>query len=91
MHATHDQFSRQMRCRLKTTAIGLGLVRLLEDAKRFDEARETLYLLEEGFQDAASEIQSGSAFSQPSDSNFATVVAAAKSNASAFGTSGSSA
>jgi hypothetical protein len=50
MLATHDQFTRQMRRRLKTTCIGLGLVRLLQDAKRFDEARTTLYSLEDGFQ-----------------------------------------
>ena len=36
--------------RLKTTCIGLGLVRLLQDAKRFDEARTILYSLEDGFQ-----------------------------------------
>ena len=35
MLAIHDQFTRQMRDRLETTAIGLGLVRLLQDAKRF--------------------------------------------------------
>lgn len=32
--------------RLKTTRVGLGLVRLLQDAKRFEEARATLNLLE---------------------------------------------
>jgi 3-dehydroquinate synthase class II len=50
MLAIHDQFTRQMRRRLKTTCIGLGLVRLLQDARRFDEARTTLYSLENGFQ-----------------------------------------
>jgi hypothetical protein len=50
MLAVHDQFTRQMRRRLKTTCIGLGLVRLLQDAKRFEEARTTLYSLEIGFQ-----------------------------------------
>jgi hypothetical protein len=55
MLAIHDQFSRQMRSRLKTTFIGLGLVRLLQDAKRFDEARTTLYSLENGFQGVAEE------------------------------------
>ena len=50
MLATHDQFTGQMRSRLKTTCIGLGLVRLLQDARRFDEARTTLYSLEDGFQ-----------------------------------------
>jgi hypothetical protein len=46
MLAIHDQFTQQMCDRLKTTCIGLGLVRLLQDAKRFEEARTTLYLLE---------------------------------------------
>ena len=46
MLATHDQFTHQMRNRLKTTCMGLGLVRLLQDAKRFEEAATTLYLLE---------------------------------------------
>ena len=46
MLATHDQFTRQIRNRLKTTCMGLGLARLLQDAKRFDEARTTLYWLE---------------------------------------------
>jgi len=55
MIATHDQFTRQMRSRLKTTAMELGLVRLLQDAKRFDEARTTLYSLENGFQGVAEE------------------------------------
>ena len=53
MLAIHDQFTRQMRNRLKTTAIGLGLVRLLQDAKRFEEARATLYLLENESQDGS--------------------------------------
>lgn len=46
MLANHDQFTRQMCDRLTTTAMGLGLVRLLQDAKRFVEARATLCLLE---------------------------------------------
>ena len=46
MLATHDRFTRQMRNRLKTTCMGLGLIRLLQDAKRFEEARTTLYSLE---------------------------------------------
>ena len=50
MIATHDQFTRQMRNRLKTTATGLGLVRLLQDAKRFEEAKTTLCSLENSFQ-----------------------------------------
>lgn len=55
MLAIHDQFTRQMSDRLKTAALGLGLVRLLQDAKRFDEARTTLCSLENGCQAAESE------------------------------------
>ena len=55
MLAIHDQFTRQMRNRLKTTGMGLGLVRLLQDARRFEEARTTLYSLENGFQGVAEE------------------------------------
>jgi hypothetical protein len=51
MLAIHDQLTRQMRDRLETTAIGLGLVRLLQDAKRFEEAKTMLYSLENEFQD----------------------------------------
>ena len=40
--------TRQIRNRLKTTARGLGLVRLLQDAKRYEEARTVLALLEHG-------------------------------------------
>ena len=50
MLAIHDQFTRQMRNRLKSTTMGLGLVRLLQDARRFDDARTTLTSLENGFQ-----------------------------------------
>jgi hypothetical protein len=50
MLANHDLFTRQMRRRLKTTCIGLGLARLLQDARRFEEAKTTLYSLENGFQ-----------------------------------------
>ena len=45
MVAIHDQFTRQMCDRLTATCVGLGLVRLLQDAKRFEEARTTLYSL----------------------------------------------
>jgi hypothetical protein len=38
--------NRPMCDRLETTCIGLGLVRLLQDAKRFEEARTVLYALE---------------------------------------------
>ena len=55
MIAIHDQFTRQMRSRLKTTGMGLGLVRLLQDARCFEEARTTLSSLENGFQGTADE------------------------------------
>ena len=55
MLAIHDQFTHQMRNRLKTTGMGLGLVRLLQDAGRFEEARTTLSSLENGFQGVAEE------------------------------------
>jgi hypothetical protein len=50
MLAIHDQFTHQKRDRLKTIVMGLGLVRLLQDAGRTEEARATLYSLENGFQ-----------------------------------------
>ena len=53
MLANHGQFSRQIRNRLETTGMGLGLVRLLQDSRRFDEAKTTLYSLEDGFQGVA--------------------------------------
>jgi hypothetical protein len=53
MLAIHDQFTRQMRSRLKTTGMGLGLVRLLQDARRFEQAGTTLHSLENGFQGVA--------------------------------------
>jgi len=52
MHAIsskHDQFSPRMRNRLKTTGMGLGLVRLLLVAGRSEEAGITLSSLENGF------------------------------------------
>ena len=55
MLAIHDQFTRQMRRRLKTTGMGLGLVRLLQDAGLTEEARTTLSSLENGFQGVAEE------------------------------------
>jgi hypothetical protein len=55
MLAIHDQFTRHMRKRLKVTGMGLGLVRLLQDARRFDEARTALFSLEDGFQGIADE------------------------------------
>lgn len=50
IHDQHDPFTPQMRKRLKTTGMGLGLVRLLLDAGRTEEARATLSSLENGFQ-----------------------------------------
>jgi hypothetical protein len=55
MLAIHDQFTHQMRNRLKTTGMGLGLVRLLQDAGLTDEARTTLSSLENDFQGVAEE------------------------------------
>lgn len=53
MLAVHDQFTRQMSDRLKTTGMGLGLVRLLQRAGRIKEARTTLSSLENAFHDVA--------------------------------------
>jgi hypothetical protein len=53
IHHQHDQFTQQMRNRLKTTGMGLGLVRLLLDAGRTEEARTTLFSLQHGFQGIA--------------------------------------
>ena len=50
MLTIHDPFTHQLRKRLKTTVMGLGLVRLLQDARLTEEARTTLYSLENGFQ-----------------------------------------
>ncbi len=55
MLAIHDQFTPQMRNRLKTVGMGLGLVRLLQDAGRTEEASTTLSSLEHGFQGVAEE------------------------------------
>ena len=55
MLAIHNQLNRQMRNRLKTSVMGLGLVRLLQDAGLTKEARTTLSSLESGFQDVAEE------------------------------------
>jgi hypothetical protein len=55
MLAIHDQFTPRLRNRLKTTGIGLGLVRLLQDARRFEDARTVLSTLENGFQGSAEE------------------------------------
>ena len=50
IHDQHDQFTHQMRNRLRTTGMGLGLVRLLLDAGLTEEARATLSSLQHGFQ-----------------------------------------
>jgi hypothetical protein len=63
MLAIHDQ----MHDRLKTTCMGLGLVRLLQVAKRFEEARTTLYFLENSFQGVAEESDEPS--QEPSKAN----------------------
>jgi hypothetical protein len=55
MLAIHDQFTHQMRDRLQFTGMGLGLVRLLQDAECIEEARTALCALENGFQDVAEE------------------------------------
>ena len=55
MLAIHDQLSRQMRSLFKTTGMGLGLVRLLQDVGLTEEARTTLSSLENGFQIDAEE------------------------------------
>ena len=50
MLKNHEQFNLQMCDRLKTTGMGLGLVRLLQRAGRNVEAKTTLSSLEQGFQ-----------------------------------------
>ena len=52
MRTIYDKFTHQMGDRLDTVVMGLGLVRLLQDARRFEEAKATLYSLED-FQGAA--------------------------------------
>jgi hypothetical protein len=55
MLAVHDQFTQQIRNRLKTISMGLGLVRLLQDARLTKEAGTTLSWLENGFPGLAEE------------------------------------
>jgi hypothetical protein len=76
MLAIQDHFSHQLRDHLKTTAMGFGLVRLLQDAGMTEEARTTLYSLENGFQ---IEVQDEPAVCQSPESFY---VATAGSNAS---------
>ncbi len=47
LYNQHERFTPQMRNRLKTTVMGLGLVRLLQDARRTEEAQATLGWLQE--------------------------------------------
>jgi hypothetical protein len=67
MLAIHDQFTHRLRNRLKTSVLGLGLVRLLQDAGRTEEARTTLSSLENGFRGAAEE--SGEPSQKPCKAN----------------------
>jgi hypothetical protein len=67
MLANHDQFSLQMCDRLKTTGMGLGLVRLLQRAGRNVEARTTLSSLENCFQGVA--VESDEPSRKPSKAN----------------------
>jgi hypothetical protein len=55
MLAIHDPLTRPMCDRLQTTGMGLGLVRLLQDVGRTDEARALLSSLEDSFQGVAEE------------------------------------
>jgi hypothetical protein len=55
MLAIHDHFTHQIRNRLKTTSMGLGLVELLQDAGLTEEARATLSSLEIGLQSVLEE------------------------------------
>ena len=53
MRARHfrlDQITRQLQDRLKTTGVGLGLLRLQLDAGMTEEARTTLASLQDDFQ-----------------------------------------
>ena len=67
MLAIHEQFNLQMCDRLKTTGMGLGLVRLLQRAGRIEEARTTLSSLENGFQGVA--VESDKPSRKPSKAN----------------------
>jgi hypothetical protein len=52
-----DQVTQRMRICLKTTGMGLGLVRLLMDAGMTEEARTTLASLGNGYQGIAESVQ----------------------------------
>ncbi len=49
MLAIHNQLTRQLHHRLRTTNMALGLVRLLQDAGRTEEARTIRFWLETGW------------------------------------------
>lgn len=51
-HSAHPTFPPQLRSRLKTVSMGLGLVRLLLAAGRTTEAQAILATLQNSFQDA---------------------------------------
>jgi|ERR1043165_9122519 hypothetical protein len=53
MLAIHNPFTQQMDNHLKSTVMGLGLVRLLLDAGRTREARRTLHSLDDHFKGIA--------------------------------------
>jgi hypothetical protein len=57
MLAIHDEFTDLLRGRLETIGMGLGLVRLLQDAGRTEEARTTLCSLEHGCQGRAAQAE----------------------------------
>jgi hypothetical protein len=59
MFAIHDHVNHGMRDHLKTAGMGLGLVRLLQDAGRAEEAKRTLRLLARGAQGVAEKTDSG--------------------------------
>lgn len=50
LYGKNDQFTHQLRNRLKTAGMGLGLVRLLMDSRRTEEARMALASIQNGFQ-----------------------------------------
>jgi hypothetical protein len=50
VHGKNNRFTSQLRDRLKTTGMGLGLVRLQMDAGLMEEASTTLAYLQDDFQ-----------------------------------------
>lgn len=57
MLAIHDSFGPQLRNRLQMTVMGLGLVQLLLDTGRTEEARTTLASLQNGYPSAQEAIR----------------------------------